>query len=120
MKTISLLKGFLIITILSCNTSNSNITEKDMDSLEIKLGKKISIATDDEINAALKSPDMIFVRTRMAKTIYHEKKAMIDSVFSKYDMANVNEAIKAYNELQERGIRRVFMKGIAEERRIKK
>jgi hypothetical protein len=120
MKIISLLKGFLIITFLLCNNSNSYITEKDMDSLELKLGKKISIATDDEITAALKSPDMIFVRTRMAKTLYHEKKAMIDSVFSKYDMANVNEAIKAYNELLEKGIRREFIKGIAEERRINK
>lgn len=119
MKINSLLNILFIIIIFSCNTSNSYDIEKEMDSLEIKLGKKISIATDDEIAIALNSPDMKYVREKIAKSIYHQKQAMIDSVFSKYDMTQVQEAIKAYIELQEKGIRREFLKGIAEERRLK-
>jgi hypothetical protein len=119
MKINSLLNILFIIIIFSCNTSNSYDIEKEMDSLEIKLGKKISIATDDEIAVALNSPDMKYVRKKIAKSIYHQKQAMIDSVFSKYDMTQVQEAIKAYIELQEKGIRREFLRGIAEERRLK-
>ncbi len=119
MKINPLLKVLFIIITFSCNTSNSYVTEKDIDSLEIKLGKKISIATDAEITAALESPDMKFVREKTAKSVYHEKQAMIDSVFSKYDMSKVDEAIKAYTELQEKGINRALLKGIVKERRLK-
>ena len=119
MKINSLLKFFFIIITFSCNTSISYVTEKDIDSLEIKLGKKISIATDAEIIAALKSPDMKFIRTRTAKGIYYEKQAMIDSVFSKYDMTKRGDAANAYNELQEKGIGNIFLRGIAEEWNIK-
>lgn len=114
------LKVLFIIITFSCNTSNSYVTEKDIDSLEIKLGKKLSIATDAEITAALESPDMKFVRTKTAKSVYHEKQAMIDSVFSKYDMSKADEASKAYIELQEKGINRALLKGIIKEWKIKK
>ena len=62
---------------------------------------------------------MKFFRTRTAKGIYHEKQAMIDSVFSKYDMTKREEALNAYNELLEKGIRKIFIRDITHEWRIK-
>jgi hypothetical protein len=103
----------LFIITISCNNSSSYYSEKDIDSLELKLGKKISIATDAEITKALMSPDMKFVRSKIAKSIFHDRQQMIDSIFKKYNMANKDEAIKAYTVLQEKGINKVYLKDIA-------
>ena len=110
----------LLLEAMSLEEIYEKFYTKDIDSLEIKLGKKLSIATDAEITAALESPDMKFVRTKTAKSVYHEKQAMIDSVFSKYDMSKADEASKAYYELQEKGINRALLRGIAKEWKIEK
>lgn len=114
MKINPIIIALLVIT-YSCNKSSSDYSEKDLDSLEIKLGKKISIATDTEIEKALLSPEMNNVRTNIAKSIYYEKQAMIDSVINKYNMHKKDEAIKVYNELQEKGINWLFLRDIVHE-----
>jgi hypothetical protein len=94
----------MIIALICIYFFKHHFDSKDESSLDKKieqvLGKKISEASDDEIEAAFKSPEMALVRKEIAKEIYSEKKEMIDGVFAKYDMRVLEDAVKAYNELQ--------------------
>lgn len=88
--------------------------------VETKLGKKIGMATDAEIATALKSAEMATLRKEIAKAVYSAEKAMIDDVFTKYNMSVAGEAAQAYTELQKKGLNKAILRDVASEYRATK
>jgi len=84
-------------------------------SIEGKLGKKIAMASDQEIGAALKSAELTVLRKEIAAAVYAAEKTMIDDVFSKYNMSVASEASAAYAELQSKGLNRSILRDVAGE-----
>lgn len=89
------------------------LERKIITSLEGKLGKKMSQASDAEIATALKSSQLAVLRKEIAAAVYASEKTMIDDIFSKYDMSIPGQATAAYKELQTKGISKSINRDVA-------